>query len=146
MGSTVSERLIAGTVALIEADGGRDLSVRRLAEASERSTMCVYTHFQGRANLLAAAHREAAGELWSALETTPDPRAALEQFAQQRPRLLLWLLTADAADDLVALRAELATRLLERLDDGAGRARDHLASVIGEAVLAPLLPRRRRAS
>lgn len=142
-GPTVSERLIAGTVSLIDADGGRDLSVRRLAEASERSTMCVYTYFQGRANLLVAAHRDAVDRLWAALDSAPDARTGLDAFAGEHPRLLLWLLTADDADALHPLRVDLARALLARLDDGgAAPARGELASVLGEALLAPLLSTR----
>lgn len=132
---TVSERLIRGTVALIEADGDRDLSVRRLAEASERSTMCVYTYFQGRANLLAAAHAEASAEVIASLSTATDPLAALDELARSRPRLLLWLVTAEESPTLRAQRDQVARDLLGLLPDGPAEARAALAQALGQAVL-----------
>lgn len=142
MAPTVSERLIGGTVALIAADGGHDLSVRRLAEASERSTMCVYTHFQGRANLLLAAHREAAQEFVAAVDAAGDPVDGLRAAARDRPTLLLWLLTVADTPALRTVGAEFAATLLSRLAAGQddSSAREVLGAIVGAAVLAPLLP------
>lgn len=140
---TVSERLISGTLALIDAEGGGNLSARRLAEASERSTMCIYTHFQGRAALLASAHRHAADELRATIDAATDALAGVRAFAERRSRLLVWLLTADETPMLSACCAELAEELLARLAEPGGRAvaRDQLATAVGLAVLDPLLAR-----
>lgn len=139
---TVAERLLSGTVSLIDADGGADLSVRRLAEASGRSTMCVYTYYQGRANLLAAAHRDASEDLLAELAASAEPSLALGTYAAEHPRMLLWLLTAEETGSLVEQRNELAAALLSRLSAQTDEptARRRLAEAVGDAVLRPLLP------
>ena len=50
----VRERLNRGAISLIEREGCSSLGVRRLAQASDRTTMCVYTKFGSRGGLLTA--------------------------------------------------------------------------------------------
>lgn len=133
---TVSERLIAGTLALIAQEGPRDLSVRRLAEASGRSTMCVYTYFKGRIPLLESAHRTAAADILATLDGASSPVAALREFAASKPALLLWLLSADGMTDLDTQRAEFARALIERLaTENANLASEEVARIAGRALL-----------
>ena len=60
---SVREQLVRGTLKLITDEGPSDLSVRRLAQASDRTTMCIYTKFSSRRGLLDAAYARAADEL-----------------------------------------------------------------------------------
>lgn len=63
----VRERLIRGTFEVLAADGTDGLTVRRIAEAAGRSTMCVYSKFGNRRRLLQEVYHRAADELASAL-------------------------------------------------------------------------------
>ena len=99
---TVSEQLILGGTQLVQAEGLTDLSVRRLAEASGRSTMCVYTAFGNRRNLIAAIYRRSAEEFIAELDGLDDPLPALaghyRSYARDRPRLFHFLFEADLAE------------------------------------------------
>ncbi|KGM00862.1 TetR/AcrR family transcriptional regulator, partial [Cellulomonas cellasea] len=64
----VREQLIRGALALITDEGPVDLSVRRLAKAADRTTMCVYTKFTNRQGLLEAVYQRAGEELLAHLE------------------------------------------------------------------------------
>jgi len=122
---TVTERLLSGTLDLIGRGGG-SLSVRGLAEASGRSTMCVYTYFGGRGALLAAAHQEAGRELLETIGRHDEPLArahAAATWMNEHPLLALWLFTVAEPADVTPHRSELATRaraLLDRRDGAMG--------------------------
>lgn len=64
----VREQLVRGALALVTEEGPVDLSVRRLARAADRTTMCVYTKFTNRQGLLAAVYERAADELLAHLD------------------------------------------------------------------------------
>lgn len=64
---TVREKLRAGVLALLEESGTADLSVRRIAAASGRSTMCVYSTYGGIGPLLDAVYEDAAALVREAL-------------------------------------------------------------------------------
>lgn len=132
---TVTRRLLTGTLDLIGSDGGANLSVRRLAEASGRSTMCVYTYFGGRGSLLAAAHKEAGQELLDAVEAHAGAGRgqAAAEWMNERPQLALWLFTVTDPPEVAACRAELTVRMRAALDGQAGTMR--LGEMVGLLVL-----------
>lgn len=94
---TVREQLIEGTIALIDHEGLRDLSVRRLAAASERTTMCVYTKFGNRAALLETVYDELAAGLLTGLRASADPASVLREFARAHPERYAFLVSTDPA-------------------------------------------------
>lgn len=133
---TVTRRLLTGTLDLIGHDGGANLSVRRLAEASGRSTMCVYTYFGGRGSLLAAAHKEAGQELLDAVGGHEPGAArvhAAADWMNAHPRLALWLFTVADPPEVAASRAELTARARAALDGQVGTMR--LGEMVGLLVL-----------
>ncbi|MFD6142979.1 TetR/AcrR family transcriptional regulator [Promicromonospora sp. NPDC060271] len=133
---TVTRRLLTGTLELIGSDGGTNLSVRRLAEASGRSTMCVYTYFGGRGSLLAAAHKEASQELLDAVgghEPGPARAHAAAAWMNARPLLALWLFTVTDPPEVAACRTELTARARAALDGQPGTMR--LGEMVGQLVL-----------
>lgn len=137
---TVSERLVAGGVQLIDSDGDANLSVRRLAEASGRSTMCVYTYFGGREALLAAVHDRAATEVRDALASTDAPRAALATWLAEHPRLALWLFTATIPADLDARRTDLMAAVRALLGGDSAAAQRTVATMIGYIAVGEPVP------
>jgi AcrR family transcriptional regulator len=125
---TIRERLIDGGVALVRSDGPGNLTVRRLAQAADRSTMCVYTKFGNRSALLGAIYDAAAGELLDGLDGA-DPAAAYRDFALTEPNLYR-LLVEHPLDDL-GVPSDRRRRLLadvlaalgqDERPDGAQRA------------------------
>ncbi|PRY59030.1 TetR/AcrR family transcriptional regulator [Glycomyces artemisiae] len=124
---TVAEQLVAGSRDLIASEGTGDLSVRRLTEASGRSTMCVYSHFGNRKRLLAEVYRSCAADLTGALAAAgPGFARAYAAYAETAPRHFLFLFAADL-DGLgvdPGLRLDLAdavTDLAAASLDGADR-------------------------
>lgn len=94
----VETRLRRGTLALLEAEGFGALSVRRIASASGRSTMCVYSHFGGVGHLLAAVFDDAAQLLLQALEgPAQDAPERYVQWAVEHPQAYRLLFEADLA-------------------------------------------------
>jgi len=77
--ASISEQLITGALRLITDEGPGDLSVRRLAQAGNRSTMCVYTKFGSRQGLLAAVYDRAAAEFLAVLRAAPRELTALAE-------------------------------------------------------------------
>ena len=133
---TVTRRLLTGTLDLIGRDGGTNLSVRRLAEASGRSTMCVYTYFGGRGALLAAAHEEASRDLLDTVERHESAAARAQAAAawmNERPQLALWLFTVSDPAELAGRRVELTVQARAALDGPAGTMR--LGEMVGLLVL-----------
>ena len=97
-GQDVETTLRQGTLALLEAEGFGALSVRRIASASGRSTMCVYSHFGGVAHLLAAVFDDAAQMLEQALEgSAPDAPERYVQWAVEHPQAYRLLFETDLA-------------------------------------------------
>lgn len=114
----VREQLIQGALRLISAEGPADLSVRRLAQAGSRSTMCVYTKFTSRQGLLQAVYERAAEELLTRLATTDGTAglaAAYREAAEAAPGLYSFLFEhAMAALELpTSLRATLIDDVCE---------------------------------
>lgn len=111
---TVTEQLLAGTRDLIRAEGTTDLSVRRLATASGRSTMCVYTAFGTRSKLLEAAHAQAVEE-WVAQLRGPGGCAEIASryvdFATREAGLFTFVL--DPAVVRQQIRAQVIRRVLD---------------------------------
>ena len=133
---TVTRRLLTGVLDLIGREGAANLSVRRLAEASGRSTMCVYTYFGGRASLLAAAHQEAGQELIGAVERHEPGAArvhAAADWMNAHPRLALWLFTVADPPEAAASRVELTARARAVLEGQVGAMR--LGELVGLLVL-----------
>lgn len=83
----VRERLIRGAIALIEQEGCSSLGVRRLAQAADRTTMCIYTKFGSRAGLLTAVYERVTEELTGALAESDDPTAAYRDWARTNREL-----------------------------------------------------------
>ena len=120
----VRERLIRGSIALIEQEGSSALGVRRLAQAADRSSMCVYSHFRSRGGLLAAVYQRVADQLLATLAGGGDYR----EWARANPQLyaLLFDHPLDALDVAPTARHHLVATLVETLD------RDHWVQLHGE--------------
>lgn len=73
----VREQLVRGGMSLVAEEGPADLSVRRLAKAADRTTMCIYTKFGNRGGLIGAIYERAAQELLDALDAAPPGFPAL---------------------------------------------------------------------
>lgn len=136
---TIREQLLAGSTALIEDEGFGDLSVRRLATASGRSTMCLYTKFGSRSALLEALFAERLDELLGLLRGSADPPGALARFAEQRPQVyaLLFSVDLDALGVSVDRRREALEQIVAVLagDDGVTEGERRWAMVHGYAAL-----------
>lgn len=135
---TVREQLVAGAIMLIDTQGLLDLSVRRLATAGGRTTMCVYSKFGNRAGLLGAVYDRLASDLNDLLAAAADPVEELSAYSARHPQRYLLLIGTDPL--LVGLdpapRANLLEMVVSTLGHGdplAGEA--HFARVHGEAVL-----------
>jgi AcrR family transcriptional regulator len=118
----VRDQLVGGVREHVRANGVANLTVRALAAAAGRSTMCVYTRFEGRKGLLTAAYQHVAGELLAALDTA-DPARAYAAYAAAEPHLYSLLFEADfnALDLDAELRRNLLLAVIERFGpDGSG--------------------------
>lgn len=87
----VREKLILGGLDLIDREGTDALSVRKLAQAAERTSMCVYTKFGSRGGLLMAVYERTARELLAAFEGAP---ADIERWAEAHPERYAFLFDA----------------------------------------------------
>ena len=107
----VRERLIRGSIAMIEQEGSSSLGVRRLAQAADRSSMCVYSKFGSRGGLLAAVYERVASQLLTAATSTE----AYRDWARANPQLygLLFDHPLDALDVDPAARRDLLAALVE---------------------------------
>ena len=87
---TVREQLMSGTLAYLSSNAARDTSVRALAAASGRSTMCVYSKFGSRDALLSAVFDQAAQQCLSAIEFddgTSTVEGRYSEWASRHPGL-----------------------------------------------------------
>lgn len=119
----VRDALIEGVRSQVRIHGLGNLTVRTLAAASGRSTMCVYTQFEGRKGLLTAAYQHLAGELLGAIDSADPARSYLE-YAMAEPHLYSLLFEADLTTLEVdpELRRNLLLAVLERLGPGGSEA------------------------
>lgn len=117
----VRDELIGGVREHVRAHGLANLTVRVLAAAGGRSTMCVYTQFDGRKGLLTAAYQQLAGDLLAAIDDG-DPARSYLAYAAAEPHLYSLLFESDLTTLEVnpELRRNLLLAVLERLGpDGA---------------------------
>lgn len=140
---TVREQLIAGTVRLIDHDGLGDLSVRRMATESGRSTMCLYTKFTNRQGLLEAVYEHLGADLLHRLDVA-QPTDALADFVRDHRRRYAFLVEVDP--ELIGLpprlRGQLVAQLVQAVGDGdLDAGAEVLAQVHGRALLATSLER-----
>lgn len=130
--STQRDKLVEAAVELLARDGGKALSVRKLAAAVGTSTMAVYTHFGNMAGLLDALTDEAVGRLTCTvtdLPQTDDPVAefflvglAYHRFAMTNPqRYELIFGTAATPQRLLDIRTDVTVtgRPTDRSDRAA---------------------------
>jgi AcrR family transcriptional regulator len=112
----VGDQLIEGVREHVSTHGLANLTVRVLAAAGGRSTMCVYTQFDGRKGLLTAAYQHVAGELLGAIDGAEPARAYLA-YAADEPHLYSLLFEADLTTLEVhpELRRNLLLAVIERL-------------------------------
>lgn len=84
---TVTERLLVGARSLLDAEGASALTARKVATASGRSTMCVYTAFGSVPKMVEAVYGEIAGEFLDAVGVEPArvPHRYLE-WARANPK------------------------------------------------------------
>lgn len=75
----IREQLIRGSLRLISNEGPVDLTVRRLALAGSRTTMCIYTKFSSRQGLLLAVYERAGQELLDRLDAASGGVAELAE-------------------------------------------------------------------
>lgn len=120
----VRERLIRGSITLIEQEGSSALGVRRLAQAADRSSMCVYSHFRSRGGLLTAVYERVASQLLAAVTDGHSYR----DWARANPQLyaLLFDHPLDALDVDPAARSAVVAKLVETF------TRDHWVQLHGE--------------
>jgi len=116
----VRERLIRGGIALIAEEGCSSLGVRRLAQASDRTTMCVYSKFGSRGGLLAAVYVRVADGLVAILESAVTAGDAYRDWARANAQLYILLFDQplDALDVADTARRDLIGRLVALLPDG----------------------------
>lgn len=140
---TVREQLLSGGVDLIDREGLGDLSVRRLATAAGRTTMCVYSKYGSRGALLQAVYDQLGVDLLDRLQESADREGELSAVARETPHRYAFLIGTDPA--LLGLdpgpRGAFLDRLVQVLgrgDANAGRAafsRVHGAVVLGRSPL-----------
>ncbi|GAB3701921.1 TetR/AcrR family transcriptional regulator [Mariniluteicoccus flavus] len=112
----------------IRSGGTSDLSVRQLAAAAGRSTMCVYTAFGGRAKLLAGVHDRVADEFISHLRGPVTCQKIAERYvayAAAEPHLFELLGATTEDDQGVRLHARLLGRVLDLWGQCPGGDADH---------------------
>ncbi|MGQ4511839.1 TetR/AcrR family transcriptional regulator C-terminal domain-containing protein [Streptomyces sp. DW26H14] len=93
-------RIVAAAVGLADAEGLEALSMRRLAERLGFTTMSLYRHVPGRAELVELMRDSVFGELPGRQAPDGDWRAGLEAWARAHWELHLrhaWLVTTDGS-------------------------------------------------
>ena len=121
----VREQLITGGLRLISEAGSADLSVRHLAQAADRTTMCVYTKFGNRRGLVSALYERAAAELLAVLDAPGASLPSLAQtyceFADAHPANyeFLFMQPMTALDIDPSLRANLVNGIVSRFTAAA---------------------------
>ena len=117
----VRERLIRGATRLIEEEGCSSLGVRRLAQASDRTTMCVYSKFGSRGGLLTAVYMRASADLLADLRDSDDPRHAYLEWAREHVQLygMLFDQPLVALDVDSSVRKKLMTDLVDAFSAGS---------------------------
>lgn len=113
---TVREQLMSGTLAHLSSGTASDTSVRALAAASGRSTMCVYSKFGSRSALLTAVFDDAAEQCLAALEPSGDQESMMDLYAQwaaDHPGLYQMLFEHDLAS--LGVETSHRTTLIEQV-------------------------------
>nr|WP_221374809.1 TetR/AcrR family transcriptional regulator [Actinoplanes polyasparticus] len=130
------QRIIAVARELAEAEGWDAVTTRRLAELIEYSQPVLYSHFKGKAAIMAAValegFTELAAELRAARAAAPDPRTSLADvaaayvgFAETRPVLYEAMFTSDV--DLTFASPQTPAPLQE----GFGELREAIRPLAG---------------
>lgn len=136
-GARIRDRIVAGTLELIDAEGSGSLTVRRMAASADRSSMCVYSVFGNRRTLLGDVWDACADDLAAATAADgPDGTAAADayrEWARSHPGRYAFLWDVDPASIELdgARRAALLDRLAPALGGVGGWAALH-----GEVVAA----------
>lgn len=102
------ERLVAAGLRVLDEHGPAELTVRRIADLAESSTMGVYTKFGGRAGVLEAVYRRGFELLRATLAAVPeaadpirhllDLALAYRRFALANPALYVFLFEQPVPD------------------------------------------------
>lgn len=125
---TVTEQLLRGVRDHIREHGADELSVRTLATAAGRSTMCIYTAFGSRTKLLAGVQARVAEELVAALRGPVTCASIAERYAawaREEPGLFDFVLGTGPATD-PELRAQLLRQVLDIWGQCPGGDADHV--------------------
>jgi AcrR family transcriptional regulator len=121
------ERLVAAGLRVLDEHGPAELTVRRIADLAESSTMGVYTKFGGRAGVLEAVYRRGFELLRATLAAVPeaadpirhllDLALAYRRFALANPALYAFMFEQPVPDyePSPALRAEALDTTFELL-------------------------------
>lgn len=139
---SIREKMILGVRELVRTNGTANLTVRALAAASGRSTMVIYTKFDGRKSLLSATYQHIAAELLATMDTAaatvPGYVAAYRGFAEAEPRLYSLLFETDLRTLEIdpALRSELFAAVVDRLGP---QAQEHWVELHGRICLERLM-------
>lgn len=117
----VRERLIRGATRLIEEEGCSSLGVRRLAQASDRTTMCVYSKFGSRGGLLTTVFEKAGESLIASVRNSDDPSRGYLDWARRHVQLYTMLFDQplDALDVGIPVRTRLIMDLVDELASSA---------------------------
>lgn len=128
----IRDRILAATVDLIDTEGSGALTVRRMAAAADRSSMCVYSTFGNRAALVGDAWAQSAAELEAA--TAESGADGYRAWARAHPLRYAFVWETDAG--ALELSPGVRGGLLRRLDALLGGAWGALhGEVVAERVL-----------
>lgn len=119
---TVREQLLAGGTEHVRARGTAELTVRALATASGRTTMCVYTKFGNRTQYLAAIFDALADELLTALDRSSPAELLASLRRWGRENAGAWDLLMRAPVEIIDIEPSRRARLLGGLDRAMGEA------------------------
>ena len=154
MAGTLEDKLIYAALAVLERDGARRLSLRRVAKAAGVSAMAPYHYFPDRTALLAAVaarglERLYAAQMIAANRAAPADRAAaaavaLLDYAAAHPELFRLIASAELArhgvhEGLDAARARVRGHFTQ-LSGGAGPLLHALAQGLAAELIAGALP------
>lgn len=119
--AAVEDALRSGTRDLLEREGVGALTARRIATASGRSTMCIYSHFGGTGALLTSVFLEARAQALAAVEgDEPDAARSWLDWARRHPGTYRLLFEHDLAPLGVDpnLRRTLIDEIAARMGEG----------------------------